>query len=205
VKHRDFLNIIPGQHKGKEIEATSSTSLPGVEDAKMFYDKAKDRLLDVNAWDKIAGIISARFQVVGADGREVSDKVEKGTYLRIDIAGPGSKAGDGYDWVFVEEFSEKYEQGMQSIGFRVRPSENPFGNQDETAHFYSQESTSSFIVSREENKVYAWIVDRNIRPNQRTKSVADKIRDSAIGTGALGLFSKIQWQGLADGIVKPGD
>ena len=202
MKHKDFLKIIPGQHDGREIEAVSNISFLNIDNAQQFYDIAKERLLDVNNWDKIAGITSATFQVVGADGREVFNNVEKGFYLRIDIPGPGSKAGDGYDWVFVEELSEINEGSLQSVGFRVRPCENPLGNPDETAHFYSPESTSNFIVTREESKVYAWIVDRNIKPNQHSISITDKIRDTAIGTGALGIFSKIQWQGLADGLMK---
>ncbi|HTE26417.1 hypothetical protein [Flavitalea sp.] len=202
MKHHDYLKLIPAQHSGREIEVESNVSFDNIDAATIFYEKAKDRLLDINNWDHIAGLVSAKFQVVGAGGKEVINKVEKGYYLRIDIPGPGSKAGDGYDWVFVEELLEKNERGVQSIGFRVRPSENPLGNPDETAHFYSQESTSNFIVTREENQVYAWIVDRNIKPNQNASSVTDKIRDSTIGTGALGIFSKIQWQGLADGLLK---
>ena len=202
MKYQDFLDIIPAQHDGKEIESDSRASFPDINGAKIFYETAKHRLIDVNNWDKISGMISAKFQVIGADGKEVTKTVVSGNYLRIDIPGPGSKAGDGYDWVYVEKFLEKNEKDIQSIGFRVRPSQNPFGNPDETAHFYSPGSTSSFIVTREENEVYAWIVDRNIKPNQHASSLTDKIRDSTIGTGAIGLFSKIQWQGLADGLMQ---
>ena len=202
MKHHDYLKLIPAQQSGREIEAESNVNFDNIDAASIFYEKVKERLLDVNNWHKFAGIVSAKFQVVGADGKEVINKVEKGYYLRIDIPGPGSKAGDGYDWVFVEELIEKNEQGIQSIGFRVRPSENPLGNPDETAHFYSPESTSSFILTREETQVYTWIVDRNIKSNQNAASITDKVRDSAIGAGALGIFSKIQWQGLADGLLK---
>lgn len=202
MKHNDFLNIIPSQETGNEIEAEAQAGFPGAAEAILFYERAKSRLLDVNNWERIAGALSASFRIVDAGGKEGPEQVQKGCYLRIDVPGPGSKAGDGYDWVFVEELSEKEEEDRQGIGFRVRPCENPLGNPDETAHFYSNESTSSFIVTREGNQVYAWIIDRNIKPNQQTGSVTDQIRDSAVGTGARGIFSKMQWQGLADGIVK---
>jgi hypothetical protein len=204
MKHKDFLGIIPSQHSGREIEAESLVSFPDTDEARMFYERAKNRLLDVNNWQKIAGILSAGFQVVNSEGEELFHNVEKGNYLRIDVPGPGSKAGDGYDWVFVEELFENDKDHPQSIGFRVRPSENPLGNPGETAHFYSGNSTSSFIVTREENQVYAWIVDRNIGSNQQATSITDKIRDSTVGKSALGIFSKLQWQGLAEGIVKRG-
>lgn len=71
---------------------------------------------------------------------------------KIDIPGPGSSEGDGYDCVCVEDVKEVSEGDMQSTGFHVRPSQNPFGEKNETAHFYSNEATSNFIVTREGNK-----------------------------------------------------
>ncbi|HUS02227.1 MAG TPA: hypothetical protein VMY77_10895, partial [Chitinophagaceae bacterium] len=70
------------------------------------------------------------------------------------------------------------------------------------AHFYDDSSTSNFIVTREGKKITASIIDRNIKPNDDTSSVTDKIRGTAIGLSAIAFFSRLQWQGLADGIVK---
>jgi len=101
----------------------------------------------------------------------------------------------------VEELKEVATGDKQSIGFRVRPSQNPFGTKNETAHFYSNEATSNFIVMREKLRISAWIIDRNIKPNDHSESLTDKIRDTAVGMGAIGLFSKVQWQNLANGLV----
>ncbi|MBC7827392.1 MAG: hypothetical protein H7122_06580 [Chitinophagaceae bacterium] len=202
MKYHDYLNMIPAQYSGKEIEAGSDTELKDIEEAKTFYSEVKNRLLNVNNWHEVAGMISAKFQLVDASGKEVTRSTEKGDYLKIDIPGPGSKAGDGYDWALVEELNELNNGDNQSVGFRVRPCENPLGDKRETAHFYSDESTSNFIVTREGKKVSAWIIDRNIKPNQDAESITDQIRDSTVGIGALGLFSKVQWQALADAFVK---
>lgn len=202
MKHNDYLRLIPASYTGKEIEADATVELRAEEDAKAYYEDTKDRLLDVNNWHHIAGIISAEFQIVDKDGNDRNRYPEKGDYLRIDIPGPGSKAGDGYDWVVVEELLEENNVDVQSIGFRVRPSQNPFGEETDTAHFYSKEGTSTFIVMREGRKISAWIVDRNTKPNDQAGSIVDKLRDSTIGIAALGMFSKAQWQGLAKGLVK---
>ncbi len=202
MKHNDYLGLIPEQYTGKEIEADATVELRDEEEGKACYVDTKLRLLDVNNWHHIAGVFSAEFQLVDKDGKEVQRFAEKGDYLRIDIPGPGSKVGDGYDWVVVEELMEVNNADMQSIGFRVRPTQNPFSTKPDTAHFYSKEGTSNFIVMREGKKVSSWIVDRNINPNNQVASIVDRIRDSAIGIGALGLFSKAQWQGLAQGLVK---
>ena len=59
----------------------------------------KDRLQNVNQWKEYAGNISADFRLVDKAGREVQRQAKKGDYFKIDIPGPGSQSGDGYDWV----------------------------------------------------------------------------------------------------------
>jgi len=202
MKHKDFSGILLPQYTGEEIEAEASVILNDENEAKNFFTAVKNRLLNVNNWHKIAGIISAKFKVLDAAGKEVDRNVQKGDYLKIDVPGPGSKEGDGYDWVCVEDLKEVAEGNIQSIGFRVRPAQNPLGKKNETAHFYSEESTSNFIVTREAINVIALVIDRNIKPNVQAQSLTDKIRDTAIGMSAIGMFSKIQWQNLANGLVK---
>ena len=199
---KDFTGIVPTQHTGEEIEAEASVEFDEENEAKKFYLIAKEGLLNVNNWNKLAGIISARFQLTDTSCKEIDRQVQKGDYLKIDIPGPGSKEGDGYDWVCIEELKEVSEANIQSIGFRVRPAKNPCGEKNETAHFYSDESTSNFIVTREGKKITALIIDRNIKPNVHAQSLTDKIRDTAVGMSAIGMFSKIQWQNLAKGIIK---
>jgi hypothetical protein len=202
MKQRDHIEIVPPQFKGQEIEAEATKDLKDETDAKRLYNEAKKKLLDVNNWKKIAGAITANFQIIDEKGKVVNREVKKGDYLRIDIPGPGTKEGDGYDWVLVEELNEINKGSIQSVGFRVRPHENPFGKKNETSHFYSREATSSFIITRENLKVISWIIDRNLLPNTEPGSIADKVRDVAVGVSAIAGFSQIQWQGLADGLIE---
>ncbi len=199
---KDFTGIVPTQHTGEELEAEASVELDDENEAKKFYLLSKGRLLNVNNWHKLAGIISASFQLTDASGKEIDRQMQKGDYLKIDIPGPGSNEGDGYDWVCIEELKEVSDENIQSIGFRVRPAKNPTYEKNETAHFYSDESSSNFIVTREGKKITAQIIDRNIKPNVHAQSLTDKIRDTAVGMSAIGMFSKIQWQNLAMGIVE---
>ncbi|MEO7444735.1 MAG: hypothetical protein ABIT96_03310 [Ferruginibacter sp.] len=199
---RDFTGIVPAQYTGEEIEAEASINLDNEYQAKKFYLVAKERLLNVNNWHKLAGVISAHFQLTDNTGKEIGRQMHKGDFLKIDIPGPGNKDGDGYDWVCIEEIKEMSDANIQSTGFRVRPAKNPDGEKKDTAHFYSDESTSNFIVTREGKQLTAQIIDRNIKPNEHAHSLTGKIRDTAVGMSAIGMFSKIQWQILAEGIVK---
>ena len=202
MKRKDLLGIIPGQFKGQALEVEAS-QVPGNETAaQSLYELAKKKLFSVNDWHQVVADLTARFQIVDQDGNEVSRNVNKGDYLRINIPGPGNKEGDGYDWVVVEELKEINKGSFQSAGFRVRPTENPFGKKNETAHFYSNETTSSFIITRENVKVVSWIVDRNMLPNTDAESIVDKLRDVMVGVSGIAGFSKVQWQGLADGLLE---
>ena len=201
MKHKDFTGIVPSQYTGEEIEAESSVKSEDDNKAKLFYNKVKDRLLNVKDWHKATGILSARFYILDSSGKEVGRAVQKNDYLKIDIPGPGSKEGEGYDWVQVEELNEIDEDNIQSIGFRVRPCSNPFSEKNETAHFYDEKATSNFIVTRERSEVRVTIIDRNIKPNTQAELLTDKIRDTVAGITAIGIFSKIQWQQLAEGLL----
>lgn len=204
MKYSDYTGIVPAQYTGKEIEAEAFAELKNEHEAGTFYEIVKERLLNVNNWHGAAGIISARFQVVNAAGEVLTRNVQKGDYVKIDIPGPGSSAGDGYDWVCVEALQEVTGTNLQSIGMRVRPAPNPLGIRNETAHFYSPDATSNFIVTRKNTVISARVIDRNVKPNHHAASLLDTIRDSAAGIGAMGIFSKLQWQGLVNGLVKTG-
>ena len=202
MKRKDYTGIVPQQYTGTAIEVDANIELKNIEEARAFYNVAKNRLLQVNNWHHIAGIISAKFQLMDANGSEAGRHAARNDFLKIDIPGPGSKEGGGYDWVLVDMFNEVNDGEIESIGFRVRPCNNPFGTKNEIAHFYSDEATSNFIVIRERTNVIAWVVDNNLKPNDHAESLVDKLRDTAVGMGAITLFSKMQWQGLVNGIVK---
>lgn len=193
--------IVPPQYEGKEIRSESTVEFDTETEARTFFDIAKKRLLDVNNWNNIAGAITATFQVINHNGDQVDRMVQQDDRLKVNIPGPGSKEGDGYDWVYVEELKEINKSSFQSIGFRVRPTDNPFSDKTETAHFYSADATSSFIVTRDYTKITSMIIDRNLQPNTDSSSLVDKVRDVIVGVSAIAGFSKIQWQGLADGLL----
>jgi hypothetical protein len=151
----------------------------------------------------LTGKLFATFNLVSNTGELLSGEPSEGNYFRIDIPGPGSKAGDGYDWVILEAIDSQESSETETFGFRVRPAENPKGKiTGDTAHFYSPESTSTFTVERRGNKVTAAVRDRNIKPNTDSEETSDQVRDAVIGTAGLLGFSKIQWQQLTDGIVQ---
>lgn len=192
----------PEQHTGRAIDAKSAKEFTDRSGALAFFEVVKRRLADVNSWQTVAGEALANFTLVNAQGDTVQRAPREGDHIKIDVPGPGSIEGDGYDWVEVETTYAQSEVESTCYGFTVRPSSNPKTPTAETAHFYSDESTSTFIVRCDGRTVTAEVHDRNITPNTDAERTTDKVRHAVVGTMGALTFSKIQWQSLTDGLVK---
>ncbi len=201
MKKENEPHIVPSQNEGKEIIIKESTSFPTEKEAKEFFNTAKDRLRNVNQWRTLTGDLSAEFQLQDSNGNTVDRYIEKGDLFRIDIPGPGSQAGGGYDWVQIEAIEMHATPSRELFSFRVRPTTNPDKEHSGIAHFYAAVSTSTFTVKRNKNTVGVGIYDRNIKPNIDAESSLDKLRDTVVGVFGMFGFSKIQWTQLANGIL----
>lgn len=198
-------DIVPEQQTGSESNTEAVEVLADSSSAKSFYTIVKNRLLNVNNWHYYAGKLTAAFKLTDARGKEVKRSVQKGDYFKIDIPGPGSTTGEGYDWVQIEAIEEQNREDTDSIVIRVRPASNPQNDRPDVAHFFSDEATSSFLVKREGNKVIAAVYGRNEKPNTDAGKVVDKARNAAVATGAVTAFSKLQWKSLVTGLLKRED
>ena len=66
IKNIMSNDIIPENQSGLETNTESSVTLNSIEEAKSFYEIAKQRLLDVNNWHAVAGALTADFQLTDA-------------------------------------------------------------------------------------------------------------------------------------------
>jgi hypothetical protein len=195
-------NQIPEQHEGGQLDTVAKTDFPSVQEAKAFYQIAKNRLLNVSCWAQICKVPLSTFTLTDATGQEVIKEAEEGDYLKIDIPGPGTHAGDGFDWVRIEKVHEEINNSSAVITLQARPSANPAQQDPDIAHFFSQQATSTFQVKQSGNTVSAEEHGRNEVPNTDTSHLADNIRNTLVGwTAKIGL-SYPQWKSLVKGIVE---
>lgn len=195
-------NIVPPQNEGSQTNTEAVETLPTEADAREFFEVVKNRLLNVNSWHDYAGKGTADFQLTDAQGREVERTAQKGDHFKIDIPGPGSVSGEGYDWVQIEEIAEEHTEAEDSIAIRVRPASNPQNDKPDVAHFFTSAATSNFMVSRKGTEVKAAVYGRNEKPNTEAEAVVDKARNAAVATGATSGFSNIQWKSLVTGLLQ---
>lgn len=193
-----FNKIVPGNIHGKSTDLQQSVTTATREEAVDTFNSACKRLLNVKIWHLLSGFGSGEFKLMDATGNEVHRLAQAGDYFQIDMPGPGTISGEGYDWVMVEtvENNSNADGEEENLGIRVRPCSNPNKTGNDTSHFFTNDATSSFIIERKNNTVTACYYGRNEVLNTGVNNIADKLRNAVAGTFALLGISEMQWKSL---------
>lgn len=162
---------MPIQRKGAKSSTHYSIKASDLNAARELFKKARINLLNVNKWHELAGALSAKFQLTDEKGDAINDNAQKGNYFSISIpAAPGSSVCNGNDWVRVKTIEEQKNNNAEWIAMRVRPAKSPLQhNNTETAHFFTDDASSSFCPERKGRKVIASIYGRNEKPILKQK------------------------------------
>ena len=195
--------IIPSQITGDKTDHKFAVMADSHEEACKIFKESILRLLDVNDWDKLCGTGSATFTLTDEKGRDINELIQQGRFIKIDIPGPGTNAGDGFDWVYIEKTeSRKITDSKECFAVSVRPTSNPLTSNISIAHFFKKDATSTFMVCIDGNIITASIHGRNEIPNTETANTLDNIRNKVVATSAIAFLSDVQWNNLVRGIVK---
>lgn len=195
---------IPKQLQGQSSDVEDHIDTSTSRQAHSTFVDASRRMLDINAWRDLSGPMSAVFQLTDEHGKEVNRLAQPGDYFRINIAGPGTSTGEGYDWVRVESIDDKPAPGSshESVIMRVRPAPSPNNSEPDVAHFFDDAATSTFMVERNDLRITASVHGRNELPNKNVGRTADKVRNTVVANVASSGMSAFQWGKLTHGILK---
>ncbi|NOT74656.1 MAG: hypothetical protein HOP08_06985 [Cyclobacteriaceae bacterium] len=194
-------NTVPRQVTGNELNVEHSVISSSVAAAKYFFRNSSQKLLDVNHWHTLTHPSISVFQLTDENGKAVEREVHQNDYFRINVPGPTTKTGNGYDWVKVEKLDVKNSDNEESISLQVRPAGNPQHPQEGTSHFFSDSATSTFQILRKGLRITAGIYGRNELPNTDSNKVVDKVRNITIATFAIMGASRMQWESLTKGLL----
>lgn len=192
---------IPQQFEGKSFDYHKSVTLATKEQAELFYEQVKFRLLDINHWDKVAELPSATFTVKEASGDTIDRPVREGDHIRIDIPGPGLPSAGGYDWVRVQTITEMEENDGRSITLTLHPAPDPTQELMDTAHFFKQIASSTILLAQNDRYIELHYAGRNEVINTDNASMLDNFRNFMVGLGAKLGASFPQWKALIDGLA----
>jgi len=195
--------LIPTQQIGQQTDAEEEKIFSSKEEAKAAYHTAVRKLLSVNEWHNISMIEASCFSIHDKNGSSVNRPVAEGDFIRIDIPGPGTSEGKGFDWVHIEKLDEysDIESDVEFTLFVARPSQVPGTFGGKVAHFFTDRSTSTFMIFRRANVLSVEVHGRNEVPNTHGQNLLDKTRNLLVNGGSAVGMSFAQWHLLVSGIL----
>lgn len=192
---------VPQQVEGKKLDIVETREFTDKEAAYAAFERAREKLLALNSWHELAGNVSAVFTLKDKFGRPVARMPEVGDYVMIDIPGPSSAYGHGYDWVTIVKLEDRAADDYVMLS--LKPSPPPDEKDSNTvAHFFSSHSSTSLIVALTANKLQVSYYGRNETINTDNKAIVDDIRNLFVGFGAKLGLSHPQWKKLVLGILE---
>ena len=196
------LNIVPRQKQGGKSTVVLTYDALGMARAQALFQDLKQLLLHANSWNALLSRPSASFFPTDPWGQPSQRELHTGDHLRIRIPGPPLAAGDGFDWVSIEQLGEVRLSDGALFYLRVRPSANPCQPATEIAHFLAKSASTCFILNVRDHVVSLAIISRNEERNTQVVRLRDRIRNFMVGVGAAYGLSKAQWSKLAKTLMK---
>jgi hypothetical protein len=193
---REEAKVIKGE-KSKDKTYSSSKEFADAESAKVGFERAVDKLFDVNAWSDIPGIANAAFELFSQDGKPLKrNYVENGDFIKIDVPGPLP-----FYWVKVTEITKE----ENSAQFSVQPTYDPTDRKDDktvTDHFFQDQARSIFRVERNGREIAAMEIGLNEAINNQEVEAGNKgLVNTLVSEGGWAVFQKHQWKNLTDYLV----
>ncbi|MBD1395232.1 hypothetical protein [Mucilaginibacter glaciei] len=194
---------IPEQTEGQQIDVIEFFDAANTAEAHHVFLAVKSRLKDVTKWHEYAGLLSANFALTDSMGNEVYKFAEVGDLIRIDLPGPGSAAGGGYEWVRIEAMDDNTDEFTETeyITMTARPVANPKNPDKAIAHFFGHHSTVTFVIERYLNHISAAARGRNEVANTTNTGLFDTVRNTIIALSAREGLSLPQWKALMNGLL----
>ena len=198
------VQLPPQETTGRETNFIHEKTYDTLEAAQIAFKETCGRLLTVNKWHEYAGAGSAKFTLTNNLGDEQYGLAAEGCYFSINLPAPGGDAGDGLDWVMIERIviEGNIDAAEEYLLMTARPVPDPRKADMETAHFYKDISTNTFVIRRDGRNVSAGAYGRNETPNNDNVDIHDKIRNTAIALMARVGLSGPQWKKLVEGLIE---
>ena len=192
---------IPSQVRGKKLDISEEKAYRTRDEAFAAFKRARERLYAINQWQEFAGTASATFELVNALGHHLSRSPQVGDYVKVDIPGPGSFVGKGYDWVRITQLEDRLEDCYVEISLQPSMPPEILRDRDEVAHFFKPSASTNIEIELRDLTVYANYYGRNQETNTESELFIENARNAFIGLGAKIGLSYPQWKRLIEGIL----
>ena len=197
----DILFLVPEHVKGSQNDAIADKSLSNDAKAGEAYRALCSNLLKVSQWSRYAGGEEFVFELTAPDGTLKADPLQLGDRIRIQLPGPKDDLGKGYDWVEVMRLEQGTSADIEYFMLELSPCDCPYTSAEETAHFYWENASNTFVAAKQGQTVQFSVHGRNEVPNIGSQPPLAKIRNFFVAHGGIFGGSKIQWEVFSKNII----
>ncbi len=197
------LPIIPEQIKGDSHDVVSMVCTNSIDSAAFLYNETVERLKSVNLWYSYSDKVKAKFTLIHSETELETNALTKENLIRIEIPGPGTISGKGYDWTRIIDIQDDETIDVPFFALTIKPCSPPNADKEITAHFYKHNASNTLIIRRIGNCVYAEAHGRNEIVNISEAPLIDSIRNMGINLGSKVGLGSMNWLGLTKALLEP--
>ncbi len=204
LKPRSSLDdIIPAQNKGRKAKVQILANCYSEDAAGRLYEFLKISLADVDNWGSFRPGISFYPKLINRNGQMVKRIARPGDLIKI-LLPRWQAAGRLYDWREITRIEERLHDNTEIFFITIVPAMNPEMEAPEASHFLRSESTVTFFVIRDGNKLQLEVHTRNERMNFQLSGFKTILQNAVMGVFIAGGFYESQWTKLLKSILKYG-
>jgi hypothetical protein len=156
--------------------------------ATEVFSSLKAKLFDIKDWNEHSLLSS--YEVFDEHGKSIeSEKLSAGVFVRISLKGTIK-----YDWIKVIDIYEAADEFIITVQPTYDPTEKKV-DKSVISHFFTDESTNNFCLSREGEKVRLYVIGLNEKQNtSETKNTLETIRNVAVNLSTYLGIQNGEWE-----------
>lgn len=194
-KVKKEIDVLMGEEV-KDKTYSQEHAYPDEPSALEAFERAKQKLFEVNKWSGMPGINST-FEVYNSSGMlAAAARPEVGDYIKIILPAPAPE-----NWVQITDIREE----ANMAEFEVHPSPAPKTHDENTTqvkHFFHKEASSTFRVERQGTILKAYEIGKNEGINNQGQEAGDRsVINTLVAEGGWAAFQEIQWDKLTRYLV----
>ncbi len=170
-----YLGSVIAPDQNAEFNMVANT----IEEAEDCFVDAKERLLDVNNWNRYNPMQGIAFHLTDGHGRSVNRKAHRGDHIRIDF--PGMEGAHTCAVIEAIEYDDYPDLSMETFTLRMRPCAHSADTDDADETMLE----GSMIIERREKQVFTAFQTRKVPELQGTED------------GFCGLY-EAQWNSMTN-------
>jgi hypothetical protein len=195
--------IVPPQHKGRKAKVQIPANCYSEDAARKLYEFLKISLADVDHWGEFKPGISFYPKLINRNGQMLRRIARPGDLIKI-LLPRWQAAGRLYDWREITRIEERLYDNTEIFFITIVPAMNPELEAPEASHFLRAESTVTFFVIRDGNKLQLEVHTRNEGLNFQLSGFKTRLQSALMGVFIAGGFYESQWTKLLKSILKYG-